>query len=492
MFCCLLSACNAFQPPDTENPEVTLSGETDRLTTNSDVTLEGNLALDVVKFVYRLNGGDPRDVTASISDGVFKIVLEDLPVGTHTVVFEATDAAGNVTVSEPVTLVIVDLNGVWGSVNGAFKRCERPTINDYVLVLNVQQTGPTVTGTVTAEFSAPYLQGTFSGVVSNENVLEAQVSFPSAVEGIPSATGTLTFKVEADKLTGELSYIDGSTCSENDPTPAPTTINATLTKGVDVPPLPPDDALEQNDTLETATPLATLPYQSPTDFVLIRDDPDWYKVVLTESSVLSLSLGTEQNEAGFILQLYNDNGPVDETRISLIKIPNEVFVYETDWGLAAGVYYLRITGTPYFKQSAMPYTFRLRAVPTPDALLEPNDSADQAYVIETLPFSEEIYLQSGDADWFRFSLQEPPKGQINVLKFSGIVFPGMTLYSTKKDAGGKLVPDKELYKDDDFFFDLQGLAAGSYFLRVQESGSVGAFTLAFALSLEPAAESPSP
>jgi hypothetical protein len=484
VLCFIVVACDS-QPPDTEKPELILSGEPSRVMTVSSITLEGNVAKDVVKFVYRLNGGEAQDITATITEGVFKITLENLPVGANTVILEASDAAGNVTVSEPITFVIVDLNGVWGTHAGLFDLCGNPTINDYVLVLNMQQSGASVSGTVTAEFSIPYLQGTFSGTINNENILEAEVTFPSPVEGIAAAIGTLTFEVKEDVLEGEFVYLDGETCTANDETPAAKTVSASLVKGVEVPPLPADDGLESNDTLETATPLTALPYQSPTDLILIRDNPDWYELTLRESSVLTLSLDTVQNGSGFILELYDANGPLDTPRFPS-KIPDTA-VGDEVWGLAAGRYYLKVLGTPFFKEAAMPYSFLLSAEPTPDVLFEPNNTAATAYEIDALPFRGEIFLQDDDEDWFVFTLPEPADAskRMNALKFSGIVFPGMKLFSSKTDPGGKLVPDKELCRDDDFFFDLQPVPGGKYYLQIKESGTTGPFTLSFAALQKP-------
>jgi hypothetical protein len=479
ILCVVLSACGLFQPPDTEKPELALNGEASRLTTNTQVTLEGNLASDVVKFIYRLNGSEPNDVTASVTNGVFKVVL-DLPAGTNTVVFEASDAAGNVTVSEPITLVVVDLNGVWGSLDTRFSFCDAAE-NDDVLVLSLEQTPSGITGTVTTGFGGDYKRGTLTGQVNENNVLEAQVSFPSLIEGIPSATGTLRFEVAADTLTGELNYQDGQTCSENDETPATTVVSGTLVKGVGVPPLPSDDALEPNDTQASATP-ARLPYQSPSDLVLLRNNTDWYRLELSAPSVLTLNVTTTQRLAGFTLRLYGATGLLDEPRFAY-NVPQ----YQTAWGLGAGTYWLEVVGSPFFKEAAMPYGVSLSARPTPDALFEPNDTPADAHVIPSLPFRDSVYLQVDDVDWFRFTLLAPPARQMNVLSFTGIVIPGLTLYSAKTDAQGRVIPDAELCKDDDFSFDIRNLAAGTYYLRVQELGSGDpiTFTLAFSNKLVP-------
>ncbi len=478
ILCYLLSACDVFQPPDTEKPQLALSGEVTRLTTNSQVTLEGNLALDVVKFMYRLNAGEPQDVTASVTEGVFKVVL-DLPAGTNTVIFEASDAAGNVTVSEPITLVVVDLNGLWGSHNTQFNFCGFSDSDD-VLVLDLEQTASGVTGTLTTGFGGDYKRGTLSGQVNDSNVLEAQVSFPSLIEGIPSATGTLTFEVAADTLTGELNYQDGQTCSENDETPATTLVSGVLARGVGVPPLPADDGLEPNDNQTSAT-LVTLPYQSPSDLVLLRNNTDWYRLELTSPSVLTLDVRTTQRFAGFTLRLYGATGLVDEARFAY-NVP----AYKTAWGLGAGTYWLEVVGSPFFKEAAMPYALALQAEPTPDALFEPNDTPAEAFEIKTFPFSGDVFLQADDEDWFRFTLAAPPSGQMNVLSFSSII-SGMTLYNAKTDDDGSLTPNARFCESDDFSFPIRNLAAGTYYLRVEQLGSPDERTLplAFTNRLEP-------
>jgi hypothetical protein len=134
------------------------------------------------------------------------------------------------------------------------------------------------------------------------------------------------------------------------------------------------------------------------------------------------------------------------------------------WGVAAGTYYLEVQGYPHpITQASMPYRLSFSAVVTPDAPFEPNDSAAKAFDI-TLPFSENLYLQENDEDWFKFTLQKESS-----LTFGSIV-SGSSLYN--RDL-------KLIATDQDFFF-LEPLLPGTYYLKIEELGGAIPYTLSLA------------
>jgi hypothetical protein len=461
-------------PPDVEKPELTLTGETSRVATTSSITLEGKIGADTTSFVYRLNDGDPKDLLPKVSEGVFSVVVEGLVPGANTIVLEAADAAGNKTLSEVITVIVVDPNGLWGSYAARITACEETDtryLNDrgYVFVVKLEQTSAGLTGVVTSGIGGLYKVAPFTAQLDEAGVLEADLLFPAEFEGESDFPGKLRLRLEGETFTGVLSYQDGRTCSENDEALATTVVTGTLLKGVGVPPMPPDDALEPNDDQTSATAI-TLPYHSPADTVIIRGNNDWFRFNVTASSVVSLELTTTQAFAGFTFILHSATGPLGEPRFAYNRA-----TFSTAWGVGPGTYYLEVVGNPYYRVADLPYGFTLSAEPTPDALFEPNNREGEAREI-TLPFQQTLYLQADDEDWFRFHLDREA-----TLLFSDLVFPGMTLYSTKMDGTGKLVSDAVLYQDDDFFFELEDLPAGTYYLQVKESGTIGPYTLAFAI-----------
>jgi hypothetical protein len=452
-------------PPDTEKPELSVAGQPSRVTTTSLITIRGTVSPDTTSLVYRLNGGDPQDLLPSVVEGAFSIVVEGLLPGSNTLVLEATDAAGNKATSDPITVMVVDLSGVWGTNEAAITACDREDpryVNDtgYVLSVTLQQTATGFIGVVTTGIGGLYNVAALTGQMNEAGVLEAQVATSPEAEGATNIQGTLRLTLEGETLKSELRYQDGGTCRESDETPATTLVTGTLVKGVGVPPLPPDDGLEPNDDSLTATPIV-LPYLGPADAVLIRGNEDWFRFEITTSSVITLELATPQQFSGFTLNLHHASGPLGEPRFVYNRS-----TFDTAWGVGPGTYYLQVVGSPFYRVADLPYSFNLRAEPTPDALFEPNNTAETAFEIR-LPFTANLYLEEGDEDWFKFSLTTE-----STLYF-GEITAGSSLYD------GTL---KRIATDVDFNV-LDPLPAGTYYLRIEELG--GALAYGLSLSAQP-------
>jgi hypothetical protein len=461
----LLAACSepppviTPPPPDVESPKLSLAGETSRVVTGASVTLEGQLGSDATSFIYRLNGGEAKDVLASVVEGAFKIVIEGLAPGTTTITLEATDAAGNKTVSEAVTVVLVDLNGTWGSQQALYRIC---TVRvKTALVLKLASGSDGFTGSLTTGFGGDYKVSPLTFQLSETGLVEAPVSFPSEFQGEPAILGSLRLQLKDMTLTAQLVYNDGQRCNPNDETPQDVVVEATLKKDVDVPPPPPDDTLEPNNDQAQASDISLT---NGKDLVLVYKNRDWFKIVLTGPSIIKMPFTTTQRGAGATLRLYDARGLVGEAFQvrSTTKPENQAI-----WGVAAGTYYLEVQGYPYpITQASMPYRLSFSAVVTPDAPFEPNDSAAKAFNI-TLPFRANLYLQEKDQDWFKFTLQKESS-----LTFGAIV-AGSSLYNSSL---------KLIATDQDFFF-LEPLLPGTYYLKIEELGGAIPYTLS--LSAKP-------
>lgn len=449
-------------PPDVESPKLSLAGETSRVVTGASVTLEGQLGPDATSFVYRLNGGEAKDVLASVVEGAFKIVIEGLAPGTTTITLEATDAAGNKTVSEAVTVAVVDVRGTWGSHKAVYQICNRKITS--VLVVTLTETEAGLTGSLTTGFGGDYKVSALTGQFDKSGLLETPVRFPAEFAGEPEIEGQVRLQLTEAALTAELAYNDGQRCDPNDETPVNVVVKGTLLKGVAVPPPPPDDTLEPNNDQAQASDISLA---NGKDLVLVYKNRDWFKIVLTGPSIIKMPFTTTQRGAGATLRLYDARGLVGEAFQvrSTTKPENQAI-----WGVAAGTYYLEVQGYPYpITQASMPYRLSLSAVVTPDAPFEPNDSAAKAFNI-TLPFRANLYLQEKDQDWFKFTLQTESS-----LTFGAIV-AGSSLY----DSSLKLIAT-----DQDFFF-LEPLLPGMYYLKIEELGGAIPYTLS--LSAKPVAK----
>lgn len=449
-------------PPDTQSPELSISGLSERVLTTSSAVLEGTLALDVTSFVYRLNDGEPKDLFAGVKDGAFKVTVEGFVAGTNTIVLEATDAAGNKTVSEPLTINVVDAPGLWGNHTAEYRVCKAKLRTVFVVSLRASSEG--FTGLLTTGFGAAYKVSELSGTFDESGLLETGVRFPPEFEGEDEIVGSLRLQLRDTDIAAQLVYNDGQRCSPNDETPVDVQIDGDLLRGVDLPPLPPDDRLEPNNDQTTATRVS-LPYRNGR-LTLLRKNLDWFRFEVTTPSVITMNLETTQFDAGATVRLYDNAGSVvGEPFFAPYREPTDP-PNKAEWGVGKGVYFLGIEGFPYFQEAAMPYTLNVSAVATPDATTEPNNTPATASNI-SLPFCETLFLTEKDVDWFRFSLT-----RTTTVSFTSLLAGATSLYDS----------DLKLLSTDADFIDLPPLPRGDYYVQVKASeDAVG--TLEYTLGL---------
>ncbi len=479
LFFVVCTACS--QPPtDKQSPELNLAGTMTRTVTGSRVTLEGELDPEVTSFVYRLNDAEAKDVFSSVTEGHFKVTIEGLAPGANTIVLEAKDASGNKTVSEPVTVTVIAVAGLWGSHQVPYQICDGalPT----VLVVELTPSPEGFTGSVSTGFGGDYKVSAFSGQFGDTGVLETPVRFPGEFLGDPEITGTMRLQFVGSNLGVRLVYNDGQRCNPSDDVTVDVVVEGELQKGVDLPPLPPDDTLEPNNDKTKATP-AVLPYFG-TDLVLVRKNSDWFRLEVTAASVITVTFDTAQPVAGAILTLYDNSRKIGD---SFFPVHRRKPLKPDSWGwtVAQGVYWLEVQGTPFFLEAAMPYDLTIEAVNTVDAEFEPGNNAPATAPTISLPFCKTLTLPAKDEDWFRFSLAQPTE-----LSFTAFLFGGTYLYDSKLNL---LNPDNQ----GNFSYDVP-LPKGEYFVQIKGSedavasqGGDGEYQLGLMMPCSPEPEAPS-
>ncbi len=224
-----------------------------------------------------------------------------------------------------------------------------------------------------------------------------------------------------------------------------------------------DDALEDNDTLDTATPLnLTDGVSTRNDLVITQGDPDWFTFALTGNEIAGSSARIDFSHAAgdLDLELYDAAGnrltgsysTSNQERIALS-------------GYEAGQYYLRVAG--YNDARNPSYDLNVNVVTgVASDRFENNDSRATATSLGTLSGTNtwsNLTAQSNDDDWYRFELQNTGRvnDQLEVLFSHAQGDVDVSLYDANGNwiSGGYSVSDNETIS-------LNGLEAGRYFVRV--------------------------
>jgi len=229
-----------------------------------------------------------------------------------------------------------------------------------------------------------------------------------------------------------------------------------------------DDSYEENDTLATAPGFRPVEYQLQED--LVQLDDDWYEVeVEAGESLLMAEITPFALVDAMVLELY-DAGEVlidsastadGETRI---EVPS----------IAAGIYYLRVFG------KNIGGTYSLIWSSGNEDNYEENDAFGSAYEIPLNPILPVTALSAVDGfgaqydeDWFYFTLPSDGTTLNVILDFvhdEGNL--SLTLYDTLETE--LIISDGAT---DSESLNLNGLAAGDYYLRVNGSNNGSSYNL---------------
>jgi hypothetical protein len=201
----------------------------------------------------------------------------------------------------------------------------------------------------------------------------------------------------------------------------------------------PDDASEPNDTSTQASPI-TLDFSK--EHYLGIGDQDWFSFTLSKSQLLQFSLQAGPN---FIATLYSQDL---QELFSTYNFTAQPFSRL----LPSGKYYLKLTRE--ISQGGY-YTLNIKAQTVIDAALEPNNTFDTATSI-TLDYEGSSYLDSGDQDWYTFTLNETRLVTFNFNNLYGFSFQ---LFDVSNS-------DLGLYYNGSSL--TQALLVGTYYLRLSD------------------------
>ena len=191
---------------------------------------------------------------------------------------------------------------------------------------------------------------------------------------------------------------------------------------------------------------------------LQRDTADWYKVTTDANGKLRVS-ATSGNGETVRVYLYDNNG----TTLLSSAYSSATASFDAD-GLAAGTYYVKVFC--FYNYDFAPYTLSDTLIkPSQEDDIEPNDSRAQAKV---LPLNGEktghagyyYNLKRDTADWYKVTTNAD--GKLRVSATSG---NGETVRIYLYDNNGTTLLNSA-YSSATASFDADGLAAGTYYVKV--------------------------
>ncbi|MEZ0230728.1 MAG: pre-peptidase C-terminal domain-containing protein, partial [Planctomycetota bacterium] len=210
-----------------------------------------------------------------------------------------------------------------------------------------------------------------------------------------------------------------------------------------------DDALEPNNTRAQA--IAVQPGATPN---LQCKDDDWFKVVLTASSDLSIKAAFANAEGDLDMTL---EGPSGQVAKSETTSDEEVCAGK---GLAAGTYYVHVYG---YEGARAKYALTVTITPAgttnpTDDQYEQNDDRANAKALAAGVYPS---LKCQDDDWFKVTVSATGKleAKIDFRHVEGDLDLVMT------DANGTVLKKSESTSDKETVT-ATGLAAGTYYVRV--------------------------
>ena len=192
----------------------------------------------------------------------------------------------------------------------------------------------------------------------------------------------------------------------------------------------------------------------------VKDTFDWYKITPTADGRIRLTM-TSANGQNVWAYLYDNDGT---TVLASGYTSGSAVVVDKD-GLAAGTYYIRVN--TYYNSEWAPYTLAdsvFVAAPANDT--EPNNAKALAL---TLPLNTSVtghvnyyYNKAKDsADWYKVTTNAD--GRLRLTMKSG---NGQNVWAYLYDTDGNTVLASGYTAGSDFVVNKDGLAAGTYYVRV--------------------------
>jgi hypothetical protein len=197
---------------------------------------------------------------------------------------------------------------------------------------------------------------------------------------------------------------------------------------------------------------------------LKRDSADWYKITTTQNGSIKLKLNPV-NGSYLYVALYDVNG----TTLLKTSHMNAPFSIEQD-GLAAGTYYVKVYA--YYTNGFSPYTIENIHTPIPANDIEPNNSVAQA---TELPVND---FRKGSVGYYHNNLRDAEDWYKITLNKNGLL-------KLKLELAGKGNVSLHLFDNNGtfqlntttgtntFVLNTDGLAAGTYFIRIKPTATEG-------------------
>ncbi|WP_153797326.1 T9SS type A sorting domain-containing protein [Foetidibacter luteolus] len=298
---------------------------------------------------------------------------------------------------------------------------------------------------------------------------------------LKSGYSTTTFYVDMDGLAAGTYYIRVN-CYYNNQF-APYTLTDSLLKPTQA------NDVEPNDTRAQAVSLAlngTKTGHVGYYYNNKRDTADWYKITTTADGLVKLKL-TPHNGSYLWAYLYDNNG----TTLINSAYSNAAFTMNTD-GLAAGTYYVKVNC--YYNNHFTPYTLT-DSLYTPAQAndTEPNDNRAQALTLAVnstkTGHAGYYYNNKRDtADWYKVTTTSD-----GMVKLKLTPHNGSYLWVYLYDNNGTTLLNSA-YSNAAFSMNTDGLAAGTYYLKVNcyYNNQFTPYTLTDSLYLYPYANDAEP
>lgn len=381
---------DVVQEPSSSEPIITINGGSYQQISTDHITLEGSVTDKdgVALFTYTLNDNALRDVTGSLKEGKFTIELTNLKKGFNDVYFNATDSLGNKTelkVQVATQFVAApDIAGSWG------QQLTYDVCGSQEMAVSFTFDKPSSDGTITGSstilnFAGKSVSASLTGYPTTPETIWLEITYAN------NMTAQLYLTMRNDKLEGEARVVGVPTdwCEYG---PSVGSFNVSLGRGEALPLPPRDMAFEPNNDYKQAkdiSPTSTLSLFTP------KGDRDWFKITLTEKSLVDISIEESKVHLEISKPLTNGYSQIYS------------FIYSEPFRrvLEAGSYYIKVSTDDCSDCVSVFNTFHITTRALPDKNFEPNDTRETATPISE-GFNNEFAVFARDQDWFSFTLSE--------------------------------------------------------------------------------------
>jgi len=233
-----------------------------------------------------------------------------------------------------------------------------------------------------------------------------------------------------------------------------------------------------------------------------RDEVDWYKITLTGNSAAEFTIQTDGVLMIHDLYLYAADGDTIAPWRRNEKWGRTYYVEFNINDLAAGTYYLRVARWENYNCGTYTLSYKVTMPEWPDDP-EPNDTWDKAVELEHnstvtghLGFWHLGYGGERDDvdnfDWYKFTLTGNSASEFIIQTDGVLMIHDLYLYAADGDTIAPWIRNEKWGRTYYIEFNINDLAAGTYYLRVWRSNYYGAYTLSFKVTTPEWPDDPEP